>query len=144
MLTPERIITMPATMSSAAPESTTAALAGAVPLEKNKSQASSDLPGAFPETPAAELGQQEFGVNPLPATAGAVNPITLAPGEKIPEDLTTASTTDNVRLDPESYEKSDALPGSYSASAQHLQCTHRIYRWCFSFRFERWSYVHHR
>ncbi|KAJ1331930.1 Glycogen recognition site of AMP-activated protein kinase [Microdochium nivale] len=114
VLTPERIITMPATMSSAAPESTTAALAGAVPLEKNKSQASSDLPGAFPETPAAELGQQEFGVNPLPATAGAVNPITLAPGEKIPEDLTTASTTDNVRLDPESYEKSDALPGGVS------------------------------
>ena len=110
VLTPDRISTAPVTMSSAAPESTTAALAGAVPLEKSKAD-NSDLPGAFPETPAADLETKEIGINPLPATAGALNPITLAPGEKIPESLTTASTTDNVRLDPESYEKADALPG---------------------------------
>ena len=123
VLTPERISTAPVTMSSAAPESTTAALAGAVPLEKSKAD-NSDLPGAFPETPAADLETKEIGINPLPATAGALNPITLAPGEKIPESLTTASTTDNVRLDPESYEKADALPGSQSTFAQHLQFTH--------------------
>ncbi|KAI0186767.1 hypothetical protein EV127DRAFT_165951 [Xylaria flabelliformis] len=112
-------------MSSAAPISTTAALAADVPLEnregipaaaendvKAEKEEKSDLPGAFPETPAAELSNEgSFGVNPLPAAAGAINPIKLAPGEKIPEDLAAQSTTSNVRLDPESYEQSDALPG---------------------------------
>ncbi|KAI0551658.1 hypothetical protein F4679DRAFT_538748 [Xylaria curta] len=123
VLTLERIVAeAPATtaiMSSAAPISTTAALAADVPLEnkegipaaaendvKVEKEEKSELPGAFPETPAAE-----FGVNPLPAAAGAVNPIKLAPGEKIPEDLAAQSATSNVRLDPESYAQSDALPG---------------------------------
>ncbi|KAI1778377.1 carbohydrate-binding module family 48 protein [Hypoxylon cercidicola] len=113
VLTPDRIITeAPATaamFSSAAPDSTTAALAAAVPLEEKKD---AELPGTFPETPAAELDSGgDFSVNPLPATDGALNPITLAPGEKIPESLAGQSTTGNVKLDPESYEKSDALPG---------------------------------
>lgn len=110
-------------LSSAAPESTTAALAAGVPLEKkNETETpaadsvvkgegeakSSDLPGTFPETPAAEIG-----INPLPAAAGAVNPVTLAPGEKIPEGVSAESTTANVKLDPEAYEKSDTLPGIY-------------------------------
>lgn len=115
-------------MNSAAPDSTTAALAAAVPLEKKEETVGqtqgdvknekteegekSDMPGVFPETPAAELnGEQTFSVNPLPATAGAVNPIQLAPGEKIPEEVTAQTTTSNVKLDPESYEKSDTLPG---------------------------------
>ncbi|KAK5634593.1 hypothetical protein RRF57_010306 [Xylaria bambusicola] len=120
-LTPERIISeAPATtaiMSSAAPDSTTAALAASVPLEKDtteqgkKTVDAENLPGTFPETPAAELNSEgAFGVNPLPAAAGAVNPIKLAPGEKVPEELAAESTTSNVKLDPESYEKSDALP----------------------------------
>jgi hypothetical protein len=118
-----------AILSSAAPDSTTAALAAGVPLEKDKKvetaekteedvkdeKAQEGVPGAFPETPAAEPSNEaSFGVNPLPATAGAVNPIQLAPGEKIPEELAGQSTTSNVKLDPESYEKSDTLPGAFS------------------------------
>ncbi len=128
ILEPERIVTEPTAattmLSSAAPDSTTAALAAEVPLEKKdgvpsetpaadaaveKTEGkgdSSDVPGTFPETPAAEVS-----VNPLPAAPGAVNPITLAPGEKIPDALSAESTTANVKLDPESYENSDALPG---------------------------------
>jgi hypothetical protein len=155
------------TMSSAAPESTTAALAGQVPKEhEDDSKSSSSLPGAFPETPYAEtpgsepqtfnvapipatsgLGnpiklapgepvpdastltdntvnstvkhdeepEQEassFGVAPLSATAGAGNPIHLAPGEKVPDASTfTSNTVDStVKTDASSYEKSDALP----------------------------------
>ncbi|KAI1750790.1 hypothetical protein F4782DRAFT_532076 [Xylaria castorea] len=130
VLTSERIVSeAPATtammMSSAAPISTTAALAADAPLEnkdgilaaaesdvKVEKGEKSDLPGTFPETPAAELSNEgSFGVNPLPAAAGAVNPIKLAPGEKIPEDIAAQGTTSNVKLDPESYEKSDTLPG---------------------------------
>jgi hypothetical protein len=154
------------TMSSAAPESTTAALAGAVPQERQSTKSSSPVPGAFPETPYAEtpgsepqtfnlaplpatsgLGnpiklapgepvpdartftdntvdstvkhdrepEQEassFGVAPLPATAGAGNPIHLAPGEKVPDPSTfTDNTVDSTaKTDATSYEKSDALP----------------------------------
>jgi hypothetical protein len=154
-------------MSSAAPESTTAALAGDVPKESEKdAKSNSPVPGAFPETPYAEtpgsepqtfnvapipatsgLGnpiklapgepvpdastltdntvdstvkhdrepEQEasaFGVAPIPATAGAGNPIHLAPGEKVPDASTfTSNTVDStVKTDPSSYEKSDALP----------------------------------
>ncbi|ETS74653.1 hypothetical protein PFICI_13137 [Pestalotiopsis fici W106-1] len=114
VLTPERIVQdAPATtaiMNSAAPDSTTAALAADVPLEKDKDIKTDGLPGVFPETPAADLNK-EFSVNPLPAAPGAVNPIQLAPGEKIPEHVAAESTTSNVKLDPESYEKADTLPG---------------------------------
>ncbi|KAI0179192.1 carbohydrate-binding module family 48 protein [Hypoxylon sp. FL1284] len=116
VLTSDRIIAeAPATaamMSSAAPDSTTAALAATVPLERKDEE----LPGTFPETPAAEADKGDVSVNPLPAAAGAVNPITLAPGEKIPETLAGQSTTSNVKLDAESYEKSDALPGGVPAT----------------------------
>jgi len=154
------------TLSSAAPESTTAALAAEVPKESEKDNSNSSLPGAFPETPFAEtpgsepqtfnvapipatsgLGnpiklapgepvpepstltentvdstvkhepepEQEastFGVAPIPATAGAGNPIHLAPGEKVPDPSTfTSNTVDStVNTDVSSYEKSDALP----------------------------------
>jgi hypothetical protein len=102
-------------MSSVAPDSTTAALAADVPLVKeDKEDHTSELPGTFPITPAAvEPNNGEvFSVNPLPAAPGAVNPIQLAPGDLIPEGLTAGSTTNNVSLDPESYEKSDTLPGT--------------------------------
>lgn len=70
----------------------------------------SDIPGGFPVTPANDL-DTFVSVNPLPASEGGVNPIKLEPGEKIPESITTQSTDKYVKLDKESYEKSDALPG---------------------------------
>lgn len=67
--------------------------------------ASSDVPGTFPETPAAveKDGEQAFSVNPLPATDGAANPITLAPGQQVPHPSTfTGNTvTSGVYDDPE-------------------------------------------
>jgi hypothetical protein len=90
-------------MSSAAPTSTTSELAKDVPLENTA--ASSDLPGAFPETPAPETPGEpkELSVNPIPATEGAGNPIDLAPGEKVPEPSTITSNTiqSTVKDDPE-------------------------------------------
>lgn len=175
-------------MSGVTPQSTTAGLAKDVPVEKS-STGSSDLPGAFPETPAAELqvnplpafpnasnptsldagekvppssnfttntitsgvrddpelveklksqdqakeGEQTFGVAPLPAFAGGVNPITLAPGEKVPEasSLTNNTIHSNAREDPElvqkllkaqekeqGHESADAGPFTQSAGPQ--------------------------
>jgi hypothetical protein len=88
-------------MSGVAPTSTTAALAKDVPLEK-ESTGSSDLPGSFPETPAA-IEKGDFSVNPLPAADGAVNPIKLAPGEKVPHPstFTNNTVTSGVHDDPE-------------------------------------------
>ena len=113
-----------ATTSSAAPESTTAALAKDVPLEEPAVKEtpamtdSSEVPGAFPETPASELNKEIKLINPLPAAPGGVNPVKLAPGEPIPESLRTADINANVKLDPESYEKADAaIAGHYSATS---------------------------
>ena len=92
-------------MSTVGPGATTAGLAGEVPLEEKaplEHTGSSDLPGSFPETPAAtEKG--DFSVNPLPAFDGAVNPVKLAPGEKVPDPstLTHNTITSNVKDDPE-------------------------------------------
>ncbi|KAI0201897.1 hypothetical protein F4808DRAFT_86950 [Astrocystis sublimbata] len=125
VLSPERIISeVPPTtaiMSSAAPLSSTAGLAADAFIQKETTPDSdvkgektenSNLPGSFPETPAADNNvETTFGVNPLPAAAGAVNPVQLAPGETVPEDVHAQDTTSHVKLDPESYEKSDSLPG---------------------------------
>ncbi|ESZ97563.1 carbohydrate-Binding Module family 48 protein [Sclerotinia borealis F-4128] len=110
VLTIDRIVKhTPATagiMSGVAPTSTTSELAKDVPLEKEKSpleeHGSSDLPGAFPETPAA-VERGDFSIDPLPAADGAVNPIKLAPGEKVPNtnSFTTNSITSGVHDDPE-------------------------------------------
>ncbi|KAK0733303.1 hypothetical protein B0T26DRAFT_634364, partial [Lasiosphaeria miniovina] len=98
-----------AAISSAAPESTTAQLAGAIPLEETKDNLTA--PGGYPETPAADANK-EFKISPLPATEGALNPIKLEPGqEKIPEGIAAGNTNSNVTLDKESYEKSDRIPG---------------------------------
>lgn len=75
-------------MSGVTPTATTADLAKSVPLEKT---GSSDLPGAFPETPATEPAA--FSVNPIPATEGTGNPIHLAPGEKVPDASTLTKNT---------------------------------------------------
>ncbi|KAG9693422.1 hypothetical protein KCU95_g6531, partial [Aureobasidium melanogenum] len=92
-------------ISSAHPQSTTAALAGQVPLEKERNVPSEqnetslpqetpgfeDLPGQFPITPMADLNQ--FTVNPIPATAGIGNPIKLPAGEPVPHPSTITSNT---------------------------------------------------
>lgn len=54
--------------------------------------------------------EKAFGVAPIPATGGIGNPISLAPGEKVPEtSAVSASTIDShVKLDKASYEKSDS------------------------------------
>jgi len=91
-------------MSGVTPTSTTAALAKDAPLEKAplEQTGSSDLPGAFPETPAA-VEKGDFSVNPLPATDGNANPIKLAPGEKVPHpsNFTQNTLTSGVHDDPE-------------------------------------------
>ncbi|KAL1792626.1 hypothetical protein ACET3X_009133 [Alternaria dauci] len=106
------------TMSSAAPESTTAALAGAVPKESDKEPktdaSNSPVPGAFPETPYAETPGSEpqtFNVAPIPATSGLGNPIKLAPGEPVPEARTlTDNTVDStVKHDKEPEQEPSAL-----------------------------------
>ncbi|KAH8820993.1 hypothetical protein F5884DRAFT_658374 [Xylogone sp. PMI_703] len=118
ILTPERIVkTTPETvgiMSGVTPNATTAELAKDVPLEKPAETsaetsaekpdetplAEKDLPGAFPETPAADA---EVSVNPIPGTAGAGNPIKLAPGEAVPHHSTFTENTvqSGVHDDPE-------------------------------------------
>lgn len=72
----------------------------------------STMAGSYPETPGAdELLNNPVGINPLPAADGAVNPIKLAPGEPIPKDLTAANTNSHVKLDEDSYNHPDTLPG---------------------------------
>lgn len=58
-------------------------------------------------------GEQSYGVSPLPASAGASNPIKLAPGETVPSSSSWNPNTigSTVRLDGDSYEKSDSYPG---------------------------------
>ncbi|KAJ5493281.1 hypothetical protein N7539_002027 [Penicillium diatomitis] len=99
--------TAPAIMSGVTPDSTTAALAAEVPKEESNS----GLPGAFPETPVQET-EKLLSVNPIPASGGLGNPITLQPGEKVPEpsSIHTNTVDSTVKLDKESYEKSDSLP----------------------------------
>ena len=74
------------------------------PIEKT---ASADLPGAFPETPAAELS-----VNPLPASSGIGNPVNLKPGEKVPDPSSFTSNTidSHVTTDKASYENASGAP----------------------------------
>ncbi|KAF2223939.1 hypothetical protein BDZ85DRAFT_94998 [Elsinoe ampelina] len=117
VLTPEHIL------SSVAPTSTTAALAGSVPLEKNSKGVTSDLPGQFPETPANE--NQTFSVNPIPATSGASNPVKLAPGDKVPDSSSYTADTlgSNVKLDKESYEKGGSGADEQTFSVNPIPAT---------------------
>ncbi|KAK1809444.1 hypothetical protein LTR12_016183 [Friedmanniomyces endolithicus] len=72
---------------------------------------SSSTPGAFPETPAPN-DNQTFNVNPLPGTSGPGNPVSLQPHEQVPasKDITSNTIGSKVKLDEESYNKSDANP----------------------------------
>ena len=87
-------------MSGVTPESTTAQLAKDVPLEGKAVGSPTGMPGHFPETPMQE--SSEFSVNPIPATSGAGNPVTLAPGEKVPDPsaLTANTVASTARDDP--------------------------------------------
>lgn len=87
VLHPEHIKRAPSTLSSAAPESTTAALAGGVPLSN---ATHSTAPGAFPETPANEA-QPSFGVAPIPASEGVGNPAHEGATAKTVESSATTS-----------------------------------------------------
>ncbi|KAK1055710.1 hypothetical protein LTR74_015485 [Friedmanniomyces endolithicus] len=72
---------------------------------------SSSTPGSFPETPAPN-DNQTFNVNPLPGTSDRSNPVSLQPHEQVPasKDITSNSIGSNVKLDQESYNRSDANP----------------------------------
>ena len=102
-----------AIMSGVTPNSTTAALAKDVPKENGTSSA---LPGAFPETPATE--PDSFSVNPIPASVGAGNPITLAPGEAVPAPSTiNANTITSGVHDDEELKVADYIKGpTYSVN----------------------------
>ncbi|KAM3439344.1 hypothetical protein NHJ13734_003788 [Beauveria thailandica] len=76
-------------LNTIGPESTTATMAGQQPLEKNKLAS----------------------INPLPASETGVNPINLKAGEKVPQEFATGDIHKHVKLDKESYEKSDSLIG---------------------------------
>ncbi|KAF1734464.1 Cruciform DNA-recognizing protein 1 [Beauveria bassiana] len=76
-------------LNTIGPGSTTATMAGQQPLEKNKLAS----------------------INPLPASETGVNPINLKPGEKVPQQFATGDIHKHVKLDKESYEKSDSLIG---------------------------------
>lgn len=90
-LTPEQIAgPAAAIINTVTPESTTTKMAGEQPLEKNP---------------------EPIGIAPLPAADGGVNPITLAPGEPVPKDISAQGVDSHVKLDKESYEKSDTLAG---------------------------------
>ena len=110
-----------AAISGVTPGSTTAQLAGQVPKEtrhaKNES-AVSDVPGSFPETPFHDA--QEFSVNPIPATSGAGNPISLKAGEKVPDPstITTNNTTTADTLDKESYDKAGSAQPQSTGGTQ--------------------------
>ena len=99
VLTADDIQDSVSTLSSAAPLSSTAALAGAVPKEDVRSKSEESIPGAFPLTPPVDAVEtpfhepQAFSVNPIPATEGPGNPVKLAPGEKVPDPSTLTSNT---------------------------------------------------
>jgi hypothetical protein len=123
-----------ATISSVTPQSTTAGLAGSVPKEVEKDveqdgdkpvatvpdelERSTSPPGAFPETPANE--NQEFGVEPIPASEGIGNPVSVPAGEKVPDPSAINSNTvdSTATTSKEGYEKdaSAAFPAAAAAA----------------------------
>ncbi|KAF2030231.1 hypothetical protein EK21DRAFT_65970 [Setomelanomma holmii] len=115
VLEPNDIVDEPvSTLSSAVPQSTTAALAGAVPKESPKTKSQDSLvPGAFPMTPPVETPGSEprtFNVNPIPATEGLGNPIKLAPGEPVPDPSTLTKNTVDSTVSHDKEKKPEAQP----------------------------------
>ncbi|KAJ5601786.1 hypothetical protein N7510_011320 [Penicillium lagena] len=120
VLLPNEITPEPTIMSGVTPDSTTAALAAAVPKE----EPNGSLPGTFPDTPGQE-SEQMLSVNPIPASAGIGNPVKLNPGEKVPDPALTHGNTvqSTVKLDKESYEKGDSVPLASAGSQNHATDT---------------------
>ena len=90
----------------------TATGAAAVEGAKNAGDKVKETVGA--ESLSSGREDQMLGVNPLPATSGIGNPIHAKPGEQLPpsQHYTANTLTSNVKLDKDSYEKSDAYPTS--------------------------------
>ncbi|KAF7506478.1 hypothetical protein GJ744_011728 [Endocarpon pusillum] len=105
-------------LSSAHPDSTGTKLAGQVPEETGKPVPAVEdgvkisAPGAFPETPSNEL--DSFSVNPIPASSGPGNPVSIPAGEKVPDhgEVTGNKIDSKVTTSEEDYEKdaSSTLP----------------------------------
>ena len=73
--------------------------------------------GSPPDTPFHDA--QEFKVDPIPATAGIGNPVSLRPGEKVPaaNTLTQHTVNSTVTTDKASYENGPSTGTQGSASA---------------------------
>lgn len=73
--------------------------------DSNLNETKSNTPGAFPETPANE--DESFGVNPLPPTEGASNPVNPPAGSKIPPlgEITSNTIHSSVTTSQSAYEK---------------------------------------
>lgn len=103
-------------VSGITPQSTTAQLAGQVPKESEKSlKGGSEV--SQPETPFHDA--QEFKVDPIPATSGIGNPVTLQPSEKVPppSSLTKNTVNSTVTTDKASYEKGPGAAGQGQTTA---------------------------
>ena len=87
-------------ISGITPGSSTTQMAAKVPKEGEKEARPGTSGGSPPETPFHDA--QEFGVDPIPATAGVGNPVSLAPGEPVPHPNTLTANTvgSTVRDDP--------------------------------------------
>lgn len=61
---------------------------------------------------SAKDSEHTFGVAPLPATSGTGNPVSLQPGEKIPNpsEFTRNTTNSNITTDKESYDRAGGAP----------------------------------
>ncbi|KAL9098927.1 MAG: hypothetical protein Q9163_005503 [Psora crenata] len=111
-----------ATISGVTPGSTTTQLASRVPKEPTSrtrtESTTSDVPGTYPETPFHDA--PEFTVNPIPATPGAGNPISLKPGEQVPppSTITDNKLDSHVTLDKESYENSGRTVSQQAGDTQ--------------------------
>lgn len=98
-------------------------MAGEQPIKERQTQ---PAPGAFPGTPAPDSeNQNAFGVNPIPASEGAGNPIQLAPGEKVPDSSTINSNTveSGVRDDPDMKSEATEAEGEQTMSVNPIPAT---------------------
>ena len=109
-----------ATIQSAHPDSTTAQLAKDVPLEGKKQDGN-------PSGTSQEGSEQQFSVNPIPASTGAGNPIHLQPGEKVPDPTTISggnTIESTVRTDKAGYEADASDAGMKSSAPAQGQNSH--------------------
>jgi hypothetical protein len=86
-------------------------LAPGEPVPEARSLTDNTVQSTVSHEKEREPEAQIFGVAPIPATAGAGNPIHLAPGEEVPHPSTFTSNTvhSTAKTDPASYAKSDAF-----------------------------------